>query len=171
MKIGYRAEKPLYYQANDFKRALCGRQPTSLIASILFVLCCFNLFCRYLSKYDAKKRKLFEAVDQKPNPHHTKKQKKTFIFQKVGTARACGGTARACGGTAVPTHQPKKKNSTKKKTFFFFSLIQKNTTFFILQKLHNINIQTSISISIHHCKHKPQSKPTFIHPNTKFGHH
>ena len=37
----------------------------SFIAFILFVLCYFNLFCRYLSKYDAKKRKKFEVVDQK----------------------------------------------------------------------------------------------------------
>jgi len=32
----------------------------SLIAFILFVLCCFNLFCRYLSKYDAKKMNKIE---------------------------------------------------------------------------------------------------------------
>jgi len=35
-----------YRQANDVKRALRGRQPTSLIAFILFVLRCFILFCR-----------------------------------------------------------------------------------------------------------------------------
>jgi len=32
-------------QANDPKRALRGRQPTHLIAFILFVFCCLKLFC------------------------------------------------------------------------------------------------------------------------------
>jgi len=50
-------------KANEFKRVLRGRQPTSFIAFILFVLCYFNLLCRYLSKYDAKKQKKIEAVD------------------------------------------------------------------------------------------------------------
>ena len=45
-----------FRQASDDKRALRGRQPMSFIAFILFVLCYFNLFCRYLSKFDAKKR-------------------------------------------------------------------------------------------------------------------
>jgi len=67
-----------------------------------------------------------------------------------------------------PPHPKRKKKVffsfkiRKENLFFFFSLIQKNTTSFILQ--------TSISISIHHSKHKPQSKPTFIHSNTKFVH-
>jgi len=100
-----------------------------------------------LSKYDAKKRIFFEAINQKPNPPHklffSFKKKENLHFPKGWHGRA--------------------NLSAKKKIRFFFSLIQKNTTSFILQ--------TSISISIHHSKHKPQSKPTFIHPNTKFVHH
>jgi len=43
-------------QANDDKKALRGRQPTSFIAFILFVLCYFNLFCKYFVQDDAKKK-------------------------------------------------------------------------------------------------------------------
>jgi len=50
---------------------------------VLLLLFCFNLFCRYLSKYDAKKRKNFDAVDQKPNPPHPKKKKNIFLPKKI----------------------------------------------------------------------------------------
>ena len=57
MTACHQVEKPLIRQANDFKGALRGRQPTDFITFILFVLCYFNLFCRYLSKHDSKKKK------------------------------------------------------------------------------------------------------------------
>jgi len=111
-------------QANDFKRALRGKQPTSFIVFILFVLCYFNLFCRYLSKYDTKKRNYFEAIDQKqwgdracggtvvPDPQSTKTKKK-------GRSRR---TARACRNTAVcNTLLPITQN-------FFLLLPHSNTT-------------------------------------------
>ena len=44
-------------QASDDKRALRGRQPTSFIASIWFVLCYFKLFCRYIVQICCKKAK------------------------------------------------------------------------------------------------------------------
>jgi len=54
-----------FRQASDDKRVLRGRQPTSFIAFILFVLCYFKLFCRYLSNDDMKKRKKIEFVEHK----------------------------------------------------------------------------------------------------------
>ena len=117
----------------------------SFIAFILFVLCYFNLFCRYLSKHDAKKGK-----NSKP------------LTRQHSTARSCGGTtmpvqtltkpaktrsegtARACGGTAVrdtPSPIPQKKSS-------FFFLIQTPQRLSNLSlNLHNLNLQISITLS------------------------
>ena len=73
-------------QASDDKRALRGRQPTSFIAFIWFVLCYFNLFCRYTIQI------LCEKMEKKLEP----------VDQKVGTTHAYGGTA-------VPVEAPKKQ--------------------------------------------------------------
>jgi len=134
------------------ERFVGGNPRVLLLLFCLFyvVLICFVGICPNMMR----KSEFFLKPLTRNQTHHINyvfpSKKKTFIFQKVGTTHACGGTV-------VPTHLPKKN------FVFFFSLIQKNTTSFILQ--------TSISISIHHSKHKPQSKPTFIHPNTKFVHH
>ena len=99
-------------QANDFKRALRGRQPTSFIAFILFVLFCVILICFVgICPNMMRKSEFFLKPLTRNQTHHINyffpsKKKKTFIFQKVGTV--------------VPTYQPKKK-------FVFFSPSFKRT--------------------------------------------
>jgi len=60
-KIGYRVEKPpSNRQANDFKRALRGRQPTHLIAFCLFSFVLSRFVGNCPSKIQRKRRKIFE---------------------------------------------------------------------------------------------------------------
>jgi len=79
--------KPFDRQTNEFKRALCGRKPTYLIA--LFCLFCVVLIC---------------FVGICPNM-----MRKIGNFLKPLTRSS--GTARACGGTTVKTYQQTKKNT------------------------------------------------------------
>ena len=80
--------------------------------------------------------------------------------------------ARPVPMLARPCHVPRPSFI----NFFYFLLLPHQThTSLILQflylNLHNINLQTSISISIHHSKHKQPIKtnihPTPLNPNPK----
>jgi len=115
----------------------------NFIAFILFVLCCFNLFCRYLSNYDAKKQFFFEVIDQKPNPPHPWKDKKRkffFSFKKK--------THYFSRRLARPFQPPKKK------TFFFLS------SPFILQHKHLSSLKQP-------CKTSITIKPSNLHISLK----
>ena len=122
-----------------------GGNPRVLL--LLFCLFCFVGICLNMMRKSEKNLKSLT----KNQTHHILEEKKIFQKKKKTLFFPEGW------------HGPCQPISQKKNLFFFFSLIQKNTTSFILQ--------TSISIFIHHSQHKPQSKPTFIHPNTKFIHH
>jgi len=120
-----------------------GGNPRVLL--LLFCLFCVVLICLVgICPNMMRQSKIFLKPLTRNQTHH--------IHFSRRLARPVPVVARPC--------QP---ISQKKNLFFFFSLIQKNTTSFILK--------TSMSISIHHSQHKPQSKPTFIHPNTEFVHH
>ena len=120
-KIRYRVEKPLDCQANDFKRALRGRQPTKFNC---FYFVCFNLFCRHLSKHDSKKEK---------------RKKKKFFFWRPWP----GAWHRPClwwHDRANPSAHKNQKNfpffpHSNSTTSFIFKLLSLN--------LHNLNLQTS----------------------------
>ena len=137
--------------------ALRGRQPTSLIAFILFVLCCFNLFCRYLSKYDSKKRKKLSLGS--PEPWHdpclqwhgraTLCHNQPSIFQKVGTTRANIGTAVRDYWVAI------------NQDFLFFFPHSITTTSLLLKPLSKTSITTYLQIFT--------TTPN-LHKNTKFIH-
>jgi len=92
-------------QANDFKRALRGRQPTSFIAFILFVLFCVILICFVgICPNMMRKREIFfEVVDHKPNP--PKPKNSTSLARPVPMeARPVPMEARPVPMEARPCH-------------------------------------------------------------------
>ena len=130
-------------QTSDSKRALHGRQPTGLIVFTLFV--CFNLFCRYLSKDDAEKRKILEHIDQ-----------------KVGTTRACGGTA--VPNLAKPNPQILSNHHSKHKPPIKTNL---NPSKHKICTPLNPNPKTKKNFTnLHHSTHKPHFNPNPITKST-----